>query len=100
MKNGVVVIIGVSFGIGKSIVEYLSKKGFIVYVLVRCMDKLEDFILLGIKFLFLDVINEELIKVVIEEIYEVEGRIDVLFNNVGYGLYGLIEDVDLKDVRD
>ncbi|NWH10154.1 SDR family NAD(P)-dependent oxidoreductase [Acholeplasma laidlawii] len=100
MKNGVVVITGASSGIGKSTAEYLSKKGFTVYALARRMDKLEDLIPLGIKPLFLDVTNETSIKVAIEEIYEAEGRIDVLFNNAGYGLYGPIEDVDLKDARD
>ena len=100
MKSGVVVITGASSGIGRTTAEFLSKKGYIVYALARRMERLEDLKTLGIKPLYLDVTNEASIKDAINEIIQTEGRIDVLFNNAGYGLYGPIEDVDLKDAKD
>jgi len=100
MKSGVVVITGASSGIGRSTAEYLCQKGFTVYALARRMELLESLKPLGIKPLYLDVTDESSIKVAIDTIYKNEGRIDILFNNAGYGLYGPIEDVDLKDAKD
>lgn len=35
----------------------------------------------------------------VETIVRNEGRIDVLWNNAGYGLYGAVEDVALGEAR-
>lgn len=100
MKKEVVVITGASSGIGKSTAIYLNEKGYQVYALARRMDKLNDLETLGIKPIYLDVTSEVTIKDAVQTIYKKEGRIDVLFNNAGYGLYGPIEDIDLKDAKD
>lgn len=99
MKDSVVVITGASSGIGKSTAEFLSKKGYTVYALARSIDKLEDLKAFNVIPLYLDVINEESIKEAINIIYQKEGKIDVLFNNAGYGLFGPIEDIELNDAK-
>lgn len=99
MKQKVIVITGASLGIGKSTAEFLSQKGYIVYALARSIDKLKDLEVFGIKTLHLDVTNDVSIKAAINLIYQNEGRIDVLFNNAGYGLFGPIEDLTIDDAK-
>lgn len=99
MKTGVVLITGASSGIGKSSAEFLSHKGYKVYALARRMEKLEPLKSLGITPMYLDVTDESSIQKVVAEIYAIEGKIDVLFNNAGYGLYGPIEDVSIADAK-
>ncbi|WP_035357155.1 oxidoreductase [Acholeplasma granularum] len=99
MKAEVVVITGASSGIGRASAIYLKQKGYIVYALARRLDKLKYLESKGIHTMYLDVTDNELVYKVINDIYEKEGRIDVLFNNAGYGLYGPIEDLSLEDAR-
>lgn len=47
----------------------------------------------------LDVTNEENIQYVVDTIIQKEGKIDVLWNNAGYGLYGSVEDIPLAEAR-
>lgn len=47
----------------------------------------------------MDVTLESDIRNVVDTIIRQEGRIDVLWNNAGYGLYGAVEDVPVEEAR-
>ena len=47
----------------------------------------------------MDLTDDESMTNAIRRIIQQEGRIDVLFNNAGYGSYGAVEDVPIADAR-
>ena len=95
----VIVITGASSGMRKVTAEKLIKEGHIVYTLARRIDQMQDLATMGGKPLQMDVTKEQDIERVVNTIVENEGRIDVLWNNAGYGLYGSVEDVSLEEAR-
>jgi NADP-dependent 3-hydroxy acid dehydrogenase YdfG len=95
----VVLITGASSGIGRSTAIYLASKGLKVYAAARRMDKLNELKPYGIIPVQLDVTIHESCQACVDYVFKQEGRIDVLFNNAGYGLYGAIEDITLEDAR-
>lgn len=95
----VILITGASSGMGKAAAEQLIREGHTVYGVARRVDQMRDLEALGGKAKALDVTNEADIRRVVEEILKAEGRIDVLWNNAGYGLYGSVEDVPLDEAR-
>lgn len=90
----VVVITGASSGIGRKTAEYLTNKGYKVYGLAR--RKVEN---LSFELLQCDITNSEALKKSFEEIFEKEGRIDVLVNNAGMGIAGAIEHTSEEDIQ-
>jgi NAD(P)-dependent dehydrogenase (short-subunit alcohol dehydrogenase family) len=92
----VVLITGGSSGIGKSIGEYLTEKGFKVYGTSRSPEKYANsqFPILG-----LDVANVESIKGAVQTVISNEGRLDVLINNAGAGITGPIEEIPEKEIK-
>ena len=97
-KQKVVLITGTALGIGKSTAEYLIDKGHIVYggdILIQENLYLND---IGGTALEMDVTNQNHIDNAVKKIISEEGRIDVLVNNAGLGVYGAIEDVSMEDV--
>ena len=94
----VILITGTALGIGKSTEEYLIDKGHIVYggdILVEENLYLND---IGGIALEMDVTNQEHIDKAVQQIINEHGRIDVLVNNAGLGVYGAIEEVTMEDV--
>jgi len=94
----VILITGTALGIGKSTAEYLIDKGHIVYggdILVEENLYLND---IGGIALEMDVTNQEHIDKAVQQIINEHGRIDVLVNNAGLGVYGAIEEVTMEDV--
>lgn len=97
-EQKVVLITGTAYGIGKSTAELLIDKGHIVYggdILVEENLYLND---IGGTALEMDVTNQEHIEKAINQIISEQGRVDVLVNNAGLGVYGAIEDVSMEDI--
>ena len=97
-KQKVVLITGTALGIGKSTAEYLIDKGHIVYggdILIQENLYLND---IGGTALEMDVTNQNHIDNAVKKIISEQGRIDVLVNNAGLGVYGAIEDVSMEDI--
>ena len=97
-EQKVVLITGTAYGIGKSTAELLIDKGHIVYggdILVEENLYLND---IGGTALEMDVTNQEHIDKAINQIISEQGRVDVLVNNAGLGVYGAIEDVSMEDI--
>lgn len=92
----VVLITGGSSGIGKSVGEYLSQKGFTVYGTSRSPEKYGDslFTIVG-----LDVAKVETIKSAVETVIEKEGRLNVLINNAGAGITGPLEEIPEAEIK-
>ena len=95
----VVLLTGASSGIGWITSIYLASKGYRVYAVARRLEKLEPLKKYGIRPLFMDLCDENTMQTVIETIVQEEGKIDILINNAGYGVYGAIEDVDLTEAK-
>lgn len=99
MKPKVIVITGASSGIGKDAAKALIKQGHIVYALARRLDQMQDLKTLGGYPIAFDITQFNDIKQVVEQIISKEKRIDVLWNNAGYGLYGAVEDIPIEEAR-
>ena len=95
----VVLITGTSSGIGKVTLEKLVKDGHIVYGTVRKeADKkiVED---LGGKPIVVEMTDYGSLERTVNKVISEQGRIDALYNNAGYGLYGAVEDVSMEDAH-
>ena len=99
MEKKVILLTGASSGIGYQTAEYLAKQGHRVYGAARRVEQIEALAPVGVKALRLDVTSDESIEAAVAEVMRVEGRIDVLVNNAGYGSYGAVEDVPIDEAR-
>lgn len=96
-------ITGVSGGLGRALALEAAQNGDIVYGTLRKPEQLETFNELapGKTFgVILDVNQHQNIAPVLADILEQQGRIDVLVNNAGYGLFGAIEELSMEEARE
>lgn len=99
MNQKIILITGASSGIGKSTAEQLLRDGYVVYAAARRVEQMADLQKLGAHLLPMDVTDEAAIKSGVQKIISEQGRIDVLINNAGFGMYGSVEETTLKDAR-
>lgn len=99
MNRKVILITGASSGMGKESAKALIQQGHTVYSVARRIDQMQDLSELGGHPIQMDVTRESDIQNAVEKIIHQEGKIDVLWNNAGYGLYGAVEDVPLDEAR-
>jgi len=101
----VAIVTGSSSGIGYETSLALARDGFYTFATVRNPKKAEKILQiakkenLNIEIIELDVDDEKSISTTIEKIIVKKQRIDVLVNNAGWGLFGSVEDVSMKDFR-
>lgn len=101
----VAIVTGSSSGIGYETALALARDGFYTFATVRNFKKADKIIQavkkenLNIEIIELDVDDEKSISIAIEKIISKKQRIDVLINNAGWGLFGSVEDVSMKDFR-
>ena len=94
--NKVVLITGASSGIGKSIGEFLHHKGFVVYGTSRNPEKIPNSIF---PLLALDVRDVESIKIAIDKIITLSGKLDIVINNAGVGITGPLEEIPSQEIK-
>ncbi len=99
MNTQVVLITGASSGMGKTTAEYLIKQGYIVYAAARRVEHMNDLKALGGYPLKMDITNEEDVTRVVATIIEEQGKIDILINNAGFGMYGSMEETTIEDAK-
>jgi len=92
----VVLITGGSSGIGKSVGEFLTEKGYVVYGTSRNPSLIKNHLF---KLVALDVNNPESILKAVNEVILKEGKLDVLVNNAGVGITGPIEETPTNEMR-
>jgi short-subunit dehydrogenase len=104
MADRAALITGGSSGIGLAIARVLGQDGYALTVSARRPEKLEEAVK-GLKDEGLDVeavpanmAKEEDITALAEAHKETRGRLDVLVNNAGVGIAGLVGDQDTKRV--
>ncbi len=91
----VVLITGVSSGIGKASAMYLHSRNYKVYGTSRTPQKAT----VPFPMIVLDLTEKQTIKNAVEQLIKKEGRIDVLINNAGKGITGPIEDTSTEEMR-
>lgn len=80
---GVAIVTGASSGIGQATAELLANSGYKVYGTSR---KVAQATQRSYKMIALDVNSEESIEAAIKEVVKIEGRIDLVVNNAGFGV--------------
>lgn len=93
----VVLVTGGSSGIGKSIGEYLSEKGYCVYGTSRNPSSVAN--PPSFPLLEMNVTNQESISQAIAFVIEKQGQIDVLVNNAGIGITGPVEETPNSEIK-
>lgn len=92
----VVLITGGSSGIGKSIGEYLSSKGYIVFGTSRNPERYIDS---TVQLVQLDVSDVESIQKAVRTVIDQTGCLDVLINNAGAGITGPVEEIPMEEIK-
>lgn len=95
----VVLITGASSGIGKETAIKLLDKGYIVYATARRLEMMEDLRKIGAKTFAMDVTSDEEVATTVDKIIKETGRLDVLVNNAGYGVVGMVESVSMEEAH-
>ena len=104
-RQKVAVVTGSSSGIGYATSLLLAKSGFYTYASARNIDKsaslqsIADAERLPLKLIQLDVTDDGSVEDAIKKIVLEKGRIDVLVNNAGYGLFGAFEELSLDEIK-
>lgn len=89
-KLKVVVVTGVSSGIGRVTAAMFAQQGFRVFGTVR--DLTRSMPITGVEFVAMDVRRDDSVALAIQSIIDIAGQIDVLVNNAGTTLVGAVEE--------
>ena len=89
-----IIITGSSSGIGYATAVYLHKQGYNIFATIKEPKDREKLEKEGLKVFILDVTDQNSIKSAFEDIMsQIDGKLDMVFNNAGFGQPGAIEDL-------
>jgi short-subunit dehydrogenase len=103
IQGKVVMITGASSGIGATMAQAFAAKGAIPILTARSTQKLEQIAaqISGRNAVFtLDVTNFKQVEETVKQIVEQFGRIDILINNAGYGIFQTFVDAPIEQFED
>lgn len=93
----VVLITGASSGIGSATAEHLVSRGYRVFGTARSPQKTATSS--GVSLLPLDVTVAESVSRAVQAVLDAAGRIDVLVNNAGLGVFGAFEETSIEQAQ-
>jgi len=102
LKGKVVLITGASSGFGAEAAALFAKEGAKVVLAARRLDRLQKLVdeiqdqggeALAVP---VDVANVDEIDVMVQSTLDFYGKIDILFNNAGFGRLDWLENLDIK----
>ena len=93
----VVLITGASSGIGSATAEHLISRGYRVFGTARSPQKTAT--VSGVSLLPLDVTVAESVSRAVQAVLDAAGRIDVLVNNAGLGVFGAFEETSIEQAQ-
>jgi len=97
MSSKIVLITGCSTGIGRDLAQRLARANYTVVATARHFETLSDLpVALQLP---LDVTDPGSIAGATQEVIKRFGRIDVLVNNAGYAVRGVVEDISVEQVQ-
>ena len=96
-KSKVVVVTGVSSGIGRATAEKFSQQGCQVFGTVRSIAKTQP--LPGVQLVEMDVRDNDSVQRGIQSVIDSAKRIDVLVNNAGVAMVGAAEETSIDEVK-
>jgi len=102
----IALVTGSSSGIGFETSLALAREGYFTYATMRDLKKSTEVIKiakdeeLSLKVIQLDVDDEQSVDDAVKSIMDEKGRVDVLVNNAGWGIWGTAEDVSLDEFRE
>ncbi len=105
-RKKTVLVTGCSSGIGYATCLVFARNNFASYGSVRDLSKagriqeITNREKLPLKIIRLDVNEDDSIRVAIQKIISDSGRIDILINNAGYGMFGPIEEISIKEIKE
>jgi len=92
-------ITGTSSGLGKATAEYYASKGWQVAATMRTPEKGTALAQLpNVKVFKLDVTDKDSVKQAVDNAIAAYGKIDVVVNNAGLGIYGALELATEEDI--
>jgi NADP-dependent 3-hydroxy acid dehydrogenase YdfG len=97
MGKKIVLVTGVSSGIGQASAKALANAGCVVYGSVRQLEHAQP--IKGVTLVQLDVREQASIDRAVAIIFAREGRIDALVNNAGHNLIGAVEETEVAEVE-
>jgi len=99
MKN--ILITGCSTGIGYKTAIYLKQQGYRVFASARDINDVQKLKNLGLEAFYLDVTKKQTIKDTLDEVLKLTNhKLDVVFNNAGFGQAGALEDISTQTLKE
>ena len=101
IRNAVVLITGASAGLGEATARLFARHGAKVALAARSADKLNRLAseLQGSLAIPVDLRDQRAIASMVDTVHAHYGRVDLLINNAGQGMYGLLEQVEVEQYR-
>lgn len=96
-ESKVVVVTGVSSGIGRVTAALFTRHGFRVFGTVR--DLTGAMPIAGVELVAMDIRREDSVALAIQSVIDQAGQIDVLVNNAGTTLVGAVEESSTDEAR-
>ncbi|MCE0538595.1 SDR family oxidoreductase [Kineosporia rhizophila] len=96
-------ITGTSRGFGRSFAESALERGDRVAATARNLSSLDDLVARygeAVLPLALDVTDKSAVIAAVQAAHERFGRLDVVVNNAGYGLFGMVEEITEQQLRE